>query len=158
MKKIDLFKFGMSLFILTSPLLARDDALSVINSRQEESFLSFLRGGGTNVELLKGLPEFKQNDLDPITMLTGRPCILPNRNESLHSIAYAVVVGASQRRVLFQFTLSPAVQQGSGGSSLIQLVRNRSVTQYWVWMSSEDPQGKGMVIDFSSRSGRGMCD
>ncbi|GLQ94005.1 hypothetical protein [Dyella acidisoli] len=159
MKRVDLLKFVTSLFILTFPLLVRgDDALGVINERQEKAFISYLIGGGVDVGLLNGLPDFKQGDLDPLMVVTGRPCILPNRNESLHSVAYAIVLGASQRRMLFQFTLTPAVKKGEAGTSLTQLVRNRSVTQYWVWMAPENPQGMGTVIDFKSLSARGVCD
>jgi hypothetical protein len=159
MKKMEHLKFVTSLFIIIFPLLARsDDALGVINETQEEAFISYLRGGGVNAGLLNGLPDFKQGDLDPLMVVTGRPCILPNLNESLHSVAYAIVLGATQRRMLFQFTLTPAVKKGEAGTSLTQLVRNRSVTQYWVWMAPEDPQGMGTVIDFKSLSARGVCD
>lgn len=159
MKRMVLLKILTSLFILAFPLLVRsDDALGVINERQEEALISFLRGGGENIGLLNGLPDFKQGDLDPLWAITGRPCILPNRNESLHSVAYAIMLGASQRRMLFQFTLTPAVKKGEAGTSLTQLVRNRSVTQYWVWMAPENPEGMGTVIDFKSLTARGVCD
>lgn len=150
-------KFGL-LFALVFPLWAEaSDAPAAISLKQEAAFLSYLKGGGSNVELLSGLPGFEEGALDPVWAITGRPCILPDRNESLHSIAYMLVQGASHRRMLFQFTLTPAVQKGEAAASLAQLVRNRSITQYWVWMAPEDPQGIGTVIDFKSRPGRGIC-
>lgn len=150
-------KLGLTLCIAVSPALAQLDEAPLIDSRQEQAFLSYLMGGGKQGSLLNGLPDLEQGELNPITFVTGRPCIIPNHGESLHSVTYNILLGASRRRVLFEFTLSPAVQQDMVGVNLAELARNRSVTQYWVWMASADPQGDGAVIDYSSRSGAHMC-
>jgi hypothetical protein len=158
MREKDFLKFATLLFIVTTPLFAQGDESPLIDSRQEQQFLSYLKAGGKGAALLNSLPELKQGELDPVPVVTGRPCILPNRSESLHSVAYDIVLGVTRRRMLFEFTLTPAVRQGAAGINLAELLKNRSVTQFWVWIASTDPQGGGTVIDYNSRSERSICD
>jgi hypothetical protein len=158
MRRLALIMFGASLFVSASLALAEGSNVGAIDQKQEDAFVKFLSDGGKNADLLHGLPGLDQGVLDPIPVVTGRPCILPGPNESLHFIPYVKVQGKNRRRMVFEFTLRPALPFGSKVSSLSDLVKNRSVTQYWVWMASEDPQAKGIVITFKSRSKRGMCE
>lgn len=131
------------------------EAPGEITEEQRIAFLNYLNGGSRNLAFTQGLPAARSGELDPIEAFSGLPCILPDENESFHSVIYTEVRGGSEARVVFGFTVSPAVRSGVDARSVGDILAHRLVTQYWVRVGPNEPRVLGKMIDLRSRSSEG---
>lgn len=154
----------MLIFAGIGAVAAQDEVPEMITQRQADALAAVLRHQAVYrrdmdfAQQLSQFPPSRNGDLDPILATTGVHCVLPGKDESLHFAQYVIDSGAVAQRVVFTFTLSPAVAPGQGGTSIAALLRNRNVTQYWIWLAGANPQGKGKVYAFSSRTDSTVCE
>jgi hypothetical protein len=143
---------------------AQDEVPAMITQKQADALAAVLRHQAAyrhDIDFAQQLSQFPPSrigDLDPILATTGVHCVLPGKDESLHFAQYVIGSGPAAQRIVFTFTLSPAVTPGQGGTSIAELLRNRNVTQYWIWLAGANPQGKGKVYAFSSRTDSTVCE
>jgi hypothetical protein len=152
------------IFTSEGVVIAQDEAPQTITQKQADALAAYLRHQAPYrrdidfAQVLGQFPTSRAGDLDPALFTTGVHCVLPNKDESLHDAQYLIGSGATARRIVFSFTLSPAVAPGQGGTNIAALLRNRAVTQYWIWLAGSDPQAAGKVYAFSSRTDSAVCE
>jgi hypothetical protein len=156
--------FCMLILAVARGASAQDAVPELITQRQADALTAILRHQAAYrrdmdfAQILSQFPPSRIGDLDPILATTGVHCVLPGEGESLHFAQYLIDSGTNTQRIVFSFTLSPAVAPGQGGTSIAALLRNRNVTQYSIWLAGSDPQGKGKVYAFSSRTDSTVCE
>ena len=157
-----LFFLGFVIASSTAVALAQAVQSESITKGQSDTLLAVLQGKNGYKKRLKKLPTLPMGALQPVQASSGPPCLLPGEHESRIWLQYVVGGGASGRRTVFEFTVTPTVASVYKGVSLAGLLERRTVTQYLVWHASSSPgtertQDPGVVVDFNTRSAALYC-
>jgi hypothetical protein len=145
--------FALLLAIIGAAACAPIPRHDGVPAEELQELVSALRSGRLNEDTLAWLSAANRSDLVPIFFRSGIHCLDPSKEESYHRLElYAERYSGTITRVVIWVTLVPAVSMFDQPASVVDLLRDREVTQFQVWSEGPRHDHPGEVISYKARA------
>lgn len=148
MLRILLITFLIPIFMVypEDQFLYNGKKYTVVEEEDIQKLLGFLLLKSKNEVV--STPSFQKIKIDQFYKMksfTGQHIIMPESNEDLYILDAPVLIEKTYYRFYFKFSLSPRLKRSQLPKTIVDLFKQRKITQYYIWTKKFDGQSKKTI-------------